>query len=181
VPLRALRPPRCCRRQRSPTPRSPPSHRRAARQRLKGFENTCVTSIVPSSFVATALLSPPEAVSPQVTTEPSARNAAKDPVVRKHLRHVDRAIEFCRHGAAVAAIVGNPPGHHRAIGTQRGKGTIVPKTPASRHRSRCYPTNPRSPPSHRRAARQRPSPLENTCVTSIVPSSFEGTALLSPP
>jgi hypothetical protein len=41
-----------------------------------------------------------------------------------------------------------PPGHHRAIGAQRGKGTVL---------------------------------VENTCVTSIVPSSCVATALLSPP
>ncbi|MEF8707523.1 MAG: hypothetical protein V5B38_00990 [Candidatus Accumulibacter propinquus] len=66
---------------------------------------------------------------------------------RKHLRHVDRAIERSATALLLPPYAGIPPGHHRAIGAQRGKGSDV----------------------------------ENTCVTSIVPSSAAATALLSPP
>jgi hypothetical protein len=229
---RAPPPRRCCRRRsrESPQVTTEPSARSAAK--AYPVENTCVTSIVPSSAAATALLSPPRGISPGHHRAIGAQRGKGIPR-RKHLRHVDRAVERRRHGAAVAAVRGIPPGHHRAIGAQRGKGirrkhlrhvdraverrrdraavAAVRGIPPGHHRAigaQCgkgqarrkhlrhvdraveraatallsppYLDSPRSPPSHRRAARQR-RPVENTCVTSIVPSSDAATALLSPP
>jgi hypothetical protein len=88
----------------TPQVTSEPSARSAVK--AEPVENTCVTSIVPSSAAATALLSPPRAgITPSHHRAIGAQRGKGIQSLEKHLRHVDRAIEFCRHGAAVAAVV----------------------------------------------------------------------------